>query len=130
MNDLDSAIIEIANYYTQKAEEDFVVAANYANNEMFDEFNRMYDTFIKQFYNYKTSAYIRHWEGRPGTKKGSNLYYGNQTTKHITGGLPYIDFKFDSSQMADDYQHDSADTVLNQILSGNNIIHGSAPLCI
>lgn len=121
---IDSAIEELKNYYIEKACDDFIIAANYANSEMYKELNNMYDVFIRQFYKYKTETYIRHWEGVPGTKKGTNLYYGNRIKVRYSRGVPYLDINIDGENMAG-YQHDSPSTVLDQVLSGELEVHGS-----
>ena len=123
-DEVDKLINEIVDYYVQKAEEDFPIASTFANNEMYDELNKMYDSFIRQFYRYETQSYIRHWEGSPGTKTGTNLYYGNQIKKRMSYGLPYLEIDFDARNMAG-YRRDSADTVLNQVMSGELQVHGS-----
>lgn len=122
--DIDSALEELKEYYIQKAKDDLVIAMDYANDKMFEELNNMYNTFIKQFYRYKTKSYIRHWEGVPGTKKGTNLYYGNHIKIRYSNKLPYLDININSEDMAT-YKHDSAETVLNQVLSGTLEVHGS-----
>lgn len=124
MQNIDKTIDEMVDYYVRKAKDDFVIASKYSNNEMFNELNNMYSTFIRQFYRYKTRSYIRHWEGIPGTQKGTNLYYGNNIKIRHSGGIPYLDISFNADDMAE-YRHDSAESVLNQVMSGTLEIHGS-----
>lgn len=100
-----------------KAESDLEIVMNEVNELYFKQANKMYDTFIKQYYKYKTISYIRHWEGAPGTRKGTNLYYGKRFKIH-RGKHPYFEINIDSSRMANDYQRDSASQVLQNVLNG------------
>lgn len=103
--------------------QDFYAVTNEVNDLYFKEVNKIYDSFIKEFYTKATERYIRHWEGRPGTGKGTNLYYGNQNKIH-RGKDPYFEINYDSSNMADDYKFNSASFVLEGIVNGANIITG------
>lgn len=107
----------ILDNYMEKFETDFYTVSNSVNELYFKQVNKMYDVFIKQYYRYKTRSYIRHWEQRPGTQKGSNLYYGKNFKIH-RGKSPYFELLLDTSKMADDYQHDSASEVLENVLNG------------
>jgi len=124
MKDIDNLIDRIAekyekeiNEYVDKFEEDFYIVSNETNEIFFDEANKIYNSFIKEYYKYKTKSYIRHWEKKPGTGKGTNLFYGNQNKIH-RGLDPYFEIMFDASKMKDDYQHDDAETVLQQVMEG------------
>lgn len=105
------------NEYLEQAEQDLYIVANEVNELYYKQINRMYNSFIKQYYEYPTKSYIRHWEQRPGTKKGSNLYYANNFKIH-RGKDPYFEIFFSSSRMADDYQHDSAMQVVQNVMDG------------
>ena len=110
----------------EKYNKDFYEIANEVNDLYFKEANKIYNSFIHDYYLYETDFYIRHWEGRPGTKSGTNLYYGNQMKIH-RGKDPYFDIIFDGSEMADDYEYDSADKVLDNVIFG---IRGVPPFWV
>ena len=116
-NELTEAQQEIVDYYMNKFEKDFKIVANEVNDLYFKQANKMYDTFIKQYYTYQTSSYIRHWEGAPGTCNGTNLYYGKDFKIH-RGKFPWFELNINSNRMANDYQHDSADQVLQNVMNG------------
>lgn len=107
----------IVDSYMNKFKKDFQTVANEVNELYFKQANKMYDSFIKQYYRYPTTSYIRHWEMRPGTRSGSNLYYGKRFKIH-RGKFPYFEINLDASQMANDYQHDSATQVLENVING------------
>lgn len=98
------------------AKKDAIKAANVAIDEMYKESQKMYDSFIDQYYNYKTKSYIRHGETRPGTKRGINLYRGNKIEKE-NGDDPIIDILYDASDM-EGYRRTSPDFVLESVMRG------------
>ena len=91
-------------------------AINYTYKELYDEAWKMYDTFINQFYAYKTKSYIRHGETKPGTGMGSNLYRGQQITLK-PGFNPSLSIEFSGEDM-EKYRHNSTDEVLKMVMSG------------
>lgn len=117
IEELKKNLEEIANDYLEEVKNDLIEAANETNDLYFKQVNRMYDAFVEQYYKYKTSSYIRHWEGRPGTRKGSNLFYGKNFKIH-RGKDPYFEINIDAHRMANDYQHDSATQVLENVMHG------------
>ena len=121
---LDAIIEKKTNELIDKLEKDYLEVANEVNEIGYKEANKIYDSFIKDYYSYETKSYIRHWEGRPGTGKGSNLYYGKNFKIH-RGKNPYFELGIYDSKMADDYQYDSAIDVLTQIMAGANVITGA-----
>lgn len=122
--DIDKLIDEKIDKVLDKMEKDFVDITNEINDIYFKEANKIYDHYMTQYYKYRTKSYIRHWEGKPGTGKGANLFYGKNFKIH-RGKNPYFELEVNSSKMADDYQHNSAFDVLTQIMAGANIIYGS-----
>lgn len=109
---------EILDSYMEKFENDFIEVANEVNELYFNQANKMFDSFIAQYYSYITSSYVRHWEGKPGTGKGTNLYYAKNFKIH-RGKDPYFELYIEAnSRMADDYQHDSADQVIQNVMDG------------
>lgn len=101
----------------------------YVNNEMYDEAVNMYDEFIRQFYSYETTSYIRHWEGKPGTGEGQNLYFGKDIRKETRKPKLIIYLPTDpeyisngggqmKEPMADDYRFNTAQEVLSYVYSG------------
>lgn len=92
------------------------------------EAEKMYDTFLDQFYSYKTRSYIRHGQSRPGTGNGINLYRGQQIKirkKNYKGfNIDILDISFDGSEMESKrYQHHSADEVLGFVMDGWRFIN-------
>lgn len=113
------------NYTKQKIEKlDKVlnVAVSRLNNEMCNEATKMYDSFIESFYDYKTTSYIRHWEGRPGTRHGESLLMGkNFVADNKHGHNQTLTIDFNSNEMESygvKYQHHSASEVLDLVLGG------------
>lgn len=124
MNEYEEFIKNIHTYYkdelkryTDEFKQDFYVVSNEVNDLFFKEINRIYDRYIKEYYTYETDFYVRHFEPRAGTKKGTNLYYGNQNKIH-RGKDPYWEIIYNGKDMADDYRHDSADKVLENVVFG------------
>lgn len=116
---LEALYREKINQFEEEFNQDWYDVSNEVNDLFFKEINKIYDSFIKEYYrSYSTKFYIRHWESRPGTRKGTNLYYGNQNKIH-RGKDPYWEIIYDGSEMADDYQHDSADEVIENVVIGN-----------
>lgn len=103
--------------YVNELENDFTNVLTDVTELYYKEINKIYNSFIEQYYDYPTDYYIRHWETRPGTRKGSNLYYGNRNKLH-KGKDPYWEINYDGSEMADDYEYDSADKVLTNVIFG------------
>ena len=94
----------------------------YANNELYEEVNKMYDSFIEQFYEYETTSYIRHWEGVAGTRTGQNLYLGKCIRKY-NGWKPTLSILLPedigySSTMNGGYQYDKPEDVLDYVVNG------------
>ena len=110
----------------KKFDKDFPIAANYANDKMYEEAWKMYDSFIDQYYQgYATHTYIRHGETKPGTRHGINLYRGSQIRRKGKGTKnPSLIIEFSGEDMEDDYQYDSADFVLQNVMAGYRGIPG------
>lgn len=99
------------------------------NIQMRDEAERLYDKLIEKYYRYKTISYIRHWEGRPGTRQGQNLYGGKKIIMNNNHN-PYliVDPKlFGEEGVAGGYQHDEPYDVVQQVLDGIRGVHRSEP---
>lgn len=109
---------EVIKQLKEKAKEDIPAAMEYTVDELQREATNMYNTLITQFYLYRTTSYVRHWEGRPGTMKGSNLYYAFHARKLHKNGLPLLSIRIDAEDMADGYKLDSKEGVLDAVLMG------------
>ena len=97
-------------------------AISYAMDEIYNEARDMYNSFIEQFYLYETRSYIRHGEGFPGTKDGTNLYKANLISydpKNMT-----LDLNISADKMEGGYQHDSAEDVLLKVTKGYRFKYG------
>jgi len=118
-NGLTPAQQEIVDSYMKKFEQDFTIVANEVNELYFKQANKMFDSFIRQYYKYKTKSYIRHWEPKPGTGRGSNLYYAKDFKIHNRGKKnPWFELNISTERMADDYQRDSAAQVIQNVMNG------------
>ncbi len=109
---------EIKKQLIEQVKNDIPVAMDYMVDELQREATNMYNSLITQFYLYKTTSYIRHWEGHPGTMKGSNLYYAFHARKLHKNGLPYLFIRIDAEDMADGYKLDKKEDVLDYVLAG------------
>ncbi len=107
---------EIPKQFKEHCISQWTKAINYTYRELYKEATAMYDTYIDQYYRYKTKSYIRHGESYPGTMRGINLYRGQQI-KFSPGLLPSLDIRFSGEDM-DDYQHNSPDEVLSMVTRG------------
>lgn len=109
----------------------------YAINELYKEAWKMYDSFIDQYYSYKTQSYIRHGETRPGTCRGINLYRGQQfkiknkvQSKSIPIKIDKANFTLEatlntpalitniSGEEMDGYRYNTTDEVLDMVIDG------------
>lgn len=112
---------DLINKKMTQAKRDFDKCARRTNNKMYTEVVNMYDTLITQFYRYKTTSYIRHYEFTTGTGEGQNLYLGKNFAKdNHNRHSPRLIVEFSGSQMYDTppYQYASTDQVLNYVMSG------------
>lgn len=136
---IDSIVDDYMYAISDIIDKDIDKSIRHANNEMYNEANKMYDTFITQFYKYKTKYYIRHWEGIPGTQQGYNLFLGKDIRKDSKHSKLIInspsDFLYKSNgggqysePMSDDYKIDSARDVLESVMSGYRFPHFSNPM--
>ena len=121
-------VLKIVQQMKKEAQNDFVErfrdnaisqwskAINYTYRELYKTATEMYDTFIDQYYRYKTKSYIRHGESHPGTMRGINLYRGQQI-KFRPGLTPILNIRFSGDDM-EDYEHNSPDEVLSMVMRG------------
>lgn len=100
---------------------DFNRVLRKVNIKMRDEAERLFDKLIERYYrSYKTVAYIRHGELRPGTRQGTNLFLGKKiimNNKHN----PYliVDPKlFGEEGMEGGYRYNEPYDVMQQVLDG------------
>ena len=110
----------------RKAKKDFRSCASITNNNMFEEITEMYDILIDQFYKYKTTSYIRHWEGVPGTMQGQALKFGKHFSKDNHGKKsPKLIIDFSGAGMEAEgveYQYHTPDQVLNYVMNGARFV--------
>ena len=52
---------------------EFPKIANEVNEIYWKNINNMFDSFIEQYYKYKTLSYVRHFQQKPGTGTGEHL---------------------------------------------------------
>lgn len=121
-NKIDKAFREYAEAVIkeikEKAHNDIPVAMDYMVDELQRETTNMFNSLITQFYNYETKSYIRHWEGKPGTRKGSNMYYAFHCRKLHKSGYPYLMIHFDADDVAGGYQWGSEAQIVDFVMSG------------
>ena len=129
---MKSQVDYVARRYTQSVsyiiDRDIDKVIRKVNDDMYKEAMNMYDDFITQFYYYETTSYIRHWEGRPGTREGQNLYFGKDIRKYTRKPKLVIYLPKDAGYvsngggqaepMADDYRFNTAQEVLDYVYSG------------
>lgn len=105
------------NKLLKQAERDFKLCARETNNEIHDEVRKMYKAFIEQFYDYETTSYVRHFEGRVGTRRGENLLYPWEGIRK-NNSTPKLIVEFWAQEMAGGYRFDTPEHVLDLVLHG------------
>lgn len=119
MSDILGRIVkEYKRAVKEKIRQDYYPTINYTNEQMYKEATKMYDTFIDQFYSYRTSSYIRHGETKPGTGMGTNLYRGQQIRKLGTRKEPMLEISFSGADMEGGYEYASPGEVLEGVMTG------------
>lgn len=110
------------NIYDQikdRIHKDFLKCAGRTNEMMFQEANAMYRTLIEEFYDYETTSYKRHFEGKPGTRHGENLTYANKIKKGYKH-TPILHMELSAEGMSNNppYEYHTPAEVLNCVTSG------------
>jgi len=101
----------------------FVNAYEQMVYDVYEDAFQLYAKAIDQYYRYKTTSYIRHGEGKPGTRKGTNLHEANRT--HIanwSSSNPYrwrVIVEWNAAWM---YPYKKAEVTQDYVLS--NVING------
>lgn len=108
---------DVVKAYVSQAKRDFNAQIQRVNNELAAEVRLMYDSLITDFYKYKTRSYVRHFQYKPGTGEGDNLFYANRIRVR-NGAKPALIVDIDATEMAGGYQNDSKEIVLDDVLSG------------
>ena len=104
----------------KKVKKDFNKVINEVNEDLYKELVKMYDKLIDDFYQYKTTSYIRHGETRVGTQMGTTLYRG-QDFKIVKGKNPKLIINFDADILHGgerEYRYDSPDHVFDLVTYG------------
>jgi len=116
---------QIADMYREEIKQrlwkDYRKVINNTNEKMRQEAQDIFDSFITDFYKYKTEYYIRHGQARPGTGTGVNLYKGSQIKKRKVGTLsPELEIEANGDNMEGGYDVDGDDTdvVMADVLAG------------
>lgn len=137
-NELTKQIIKDKKALFKKMENIWNTGIAYAMPELYKEAEKMYDSFIDQYYAYKTKSYVRHGETKPGTCRGINLYRGQQfkivdkthiesctdtagkkTIINLTAKLNTPIFHMDiSAKDMEGYKYNPADEVLDLVVNG------------
>ena len=83
------------------------------NEKLYMEATNMYDAFLDQYYSqYSPLYYVRHMDRQNDWSMG--LYFGQNITKTDYS----LTIEFLGTDMPQDYQHDSAYDVLQNVMSG------------
>ena len=106
----------------KRAENDFMKCARIVNTDIHADVQKMYRTFIEQFYHYKTEKYRRHFELTVGTRQGENLTYPvagiriNNRASHS----PKLYVELWASEMSNDprYEYHTPEGVLDYVMQG------------
>jgi len=117
---INKSLNKYVNKKVKEVRKEFRKTIRDVNKELVKEASRMYDTFIDQYYSYKTKSYIRHGETRPGTGVGINLYRANDI-RAINNRSFILDI---NSHDMEGYKKDSSEFVLNNVLEGYRGIPG------
>jgi len=99
---------------------DFIDCAKRVNYKMYGEVKAMYKKLIRQFYDYETTSYIRHFEGKPGTRYGENLEYPISGIKMDNSHSPKLHVELDPGEISQSppYEHHSPEQVLDYVTAG------------
>ena len=118
MNRFKQLINAYANEKLKEAKKDYYKIVNELNKELYQDVVQMYDTFITQFYTYKTTSYIRHGQTMPGTQTGESLFRAQNF--RIGGNYynPTLIVDFTPNDMGVSYQYDSAEGVFSYVMHG------------
>lgn len=125
----DKELVNILNEYVKeemsKLKREAYKVINNITNELYKESIKMYDSFIDQFYKYKTQSYKRHDDGI-GTMTGVSLYRASNIKFHENRkGLSFFELDIDvpDSYYTDypdfDYKGDSPTQVYEYIIQGH-----------
>ena len=118
MNKLGKLLNDYVNGQLKEAKKDYKKVVNELNKELHEELVNMYDTFIDQFYSYKTTSYIRHGQTKPGTQSGESLYRAQNITMRGGSYNPRLLVNFSPEDMDVSYRFDSAPDVFNYVMYG------------
>lgn len=106
----------------KQARNDFIDCAKKINPKMRKEALNMYKTLIQQFYEYKTTSYIRHGEPFAGTQEGTNLLAGGDDSKITIRNngkkSPTLNIAFSAEGMQGGYEYDTPEHVLDSVMHG------------
>lgn len=89
-----------------------------ADDKLIQEFTKMYEQMIDQYYTYVTQYYYRHETGK-GTGTGMNLYRASDMHMDIGGGhfIDNIVFNLNENEM-EEYKTTSIEQVLENVMNG------------
>lgn len=113
----EEEVRELINEIVESTMKDASKAIQHTYKTMYREAVELYDTYIEEFYSYRTKVYVRHFEPSPGTGEGSNLYYGKKIKLSGRKNLK-LSIDFSGEEMAGGYQYDAPDTVLKKVMQG------------
>ena len=122
-NNINNALNKYVNKKVNEVKKEFKKTIRYVNKELAIEASRMYDTFIDQYYSYKTKSYIRHGETRPGTGVGINLYRANNILSSVGRDSFVIDISSKDME-SKNYKKDGPEFVLNNVIEGYRGVPG------
>lgn len=111
---------KIAKEITKRLEKEYKKQLNFADEMLTQEFEKLYEQIIDQYYTYVTQYYYRHDHIGKGTGNGENLYRAGNMHMAIGGGKLSDNFVFDldESQLGTKHYKISAEQVLDNVMSG------------
>ena len=113
---------QLVNAYTneklKEAKKDYYMIVNELNKELYQDVVQMYDSFITQFYLYKTTSYIRHGQTVPGTLSGESLFRAQDFRIGGNYYKPSLIVDFIPNDMNTKYQYDTSASVFNYVMHG------------
>lgn len=121
-------IMDAIDRFVDSYDKNLVKEHNAAMKKLKREAEKMYDSFLDQFYSYRTKSYIRHSQTRPGTGTGINLYRGQhiriEKEKHNGFTLDNLVIEFNGLDMeSKKYRYNTADEVLDYVMNGIRFTH-------
>lgn len=122
-NNINNVLNKYVNKKVKEVKKEFKKVVVSVNKELAKEASRMYDSFIDQYYSYKTRSYIRHGETKPGTGVGINLYRANNILENTQRDSFIISINSNDME-SKNYKKNTAEFVLDNVIAGYRGVPG------